>query len=559
MVVSHDTVSVSINGGTIVGKRQPASRDYPKAVDVFYGIPYATVERFQPAVPVNPPVTTLEAHSTRADQPCPTTPQGSPETPLTLNVFRTAPRRGTTAGDAGDDDDRAGVNRGTLPVIVYFHGGAFNFGDPLERDFASLVAWAPTDVLVVTASYRLGVLGFLAGGSDGLGQTANLGLRDQRLAFEWVKHWAGAFGALRDGEVGHHLLCPVPLPSHAKSILESGSPTARSVLSSHHPRPVAQLASLRRHAAARHSETSLVVLPLKDLLDAGLDVWADNEDSVCWPFQPVVDGPGGVVPRPPLALWADFVASGRAEDHSVITGFCSNEGTQFVPVNAATNDEFLSFFHTLIPALSADDLARLETLYPDPTAQASSASASPKASMYANPPGCRHGAQFTRLQTAYGHYAYVCPVLHTAHTLALAGARAVYLYEYAALSSPFAAASHGDQAPVVDHDMALLLHQPGLQAVANAMNSRWITFAAAPDGMLDEALWPPFETPFADGPAAGDGRLLVFGGGNDEAAGGVARGTPVATRTLTDAEKEQCRFWWQKMELSQGMCVRASS
>lgn len=53
------------------------------------------------------------------------------------------------------------------------------FGHPLERDLASLVAWAPRDVLVVAAGYRLGALGFKTGdgGEGDAGAELNLGLR----------------------------------------------------------------------------------------------------------------------------------------------------------------------------------------------------------------------------------------------------------------------------------------------------------------------------------------------------------------------------------------------
>ncbi|PNY27966.1 Carboxylic ester hydrolase [Tolypocladium capitatum] len=537
--MAGDEVSVEVNGGTIVGRHQPASGAYPKALDVFCGIPYAAAARFQPATTVPPPSSgSLRAVEPGPSQPYPTAPHDTAETPLRLDIVRPA---GTGS-------------RRPLPVLVYVHGGGFNFGHPLERDLGALAAWAPVDVLVVSVGYRLGALGFLA---EAGGET-NLGLRDQRTAVEWVREWVGWFGG--DGadlvlmgvsagahSIGHHILSHDPLPFR-KSILESGSPTARSVLAAAHPRPAAQLASLRSQARGK----PLASLPVDDLLEASLMVWADNMASVCWPFQPVVDG--GIIPDAPLKLWDDALRGGRLGDRALITGFCSHEGVSFVPQRAATNAAFLSFFKTLIPSLAPADLAALERLYPDPVAHPSSP--------YANPPQSRsrYGAQFTRLHEAYAHYAYICPVLHTAHSLAAAGAT-VYLYEYAALSAPFFAASHGDQAAVVAHDPALLRGKPGLADAAGAMNARWTRFAASRDGTLDEDLWPRFVSPFGGAGAGGDGqaggKLLVFGDGNDEAAGGLDKGTPVKTRTLTEREMEQCRFWWDRMELSQGMGVRS--
>jgi hypothetical protein len=299
-----------------------------------------------------------------------------------------------------------------------------------------------------------------------------------------------------------------------------------------------------------------------------------NEAAVTWPFQPVIDGPGGLVPDLPLNTWGDMLRSEgggggqRARGLSVITGFCSHEGSSFVPQGADTNAEFRSFFAKLIPSLSAADLDELEKLYPDPVTDPMSPYALVDVEMASGP----KGRQFRRLYEAYGHFAYICPVLHTAHVLSRAGAR-VYVYEYAARSAAYGTASHGDQAIAVTHDLSSLSasapsSKQGLVATAKAMNQRWTEFVASPDGRLSAEQWPAFETPLGsssegdgDGDGDGDGEaiaeavgeLLVFGDGNDEAAGGSARGEPVKTRRLTEREKRQCLFWWERMELSQGM------
>lgn len=99
-----------------------------------------------------------------------------------------------------------------LPVVIYVHGGAFNFGFPLERDLASFVAWGTNQVLVVSISYRLGALGFLAGAPET--QELNLGLRDQRLAVEWVWEWIGEFG----GDAGDITLLGSSAGAHSVSL-----------------------------------------------------------------------------------------------------------------------------------------------------------------------------------------------------------------------------------------------------------------------------------------------------------------------------------------------------
>ncbi len=252
------------------------------------------------------------------------------------------------------------------------------------------------------------------------------------------------------------------------------------------------------------------------------------------------------------------MAAAAPQTVAVITGFCSHEGTTFVPGRAATNADFRAFFAALIPGFSPPDLDALEALYPDPVTD--------PASPYHNPASCRgKGAQYTRLHEAYAHYAYICPVLHTAHMLSSSSSSSslpqpanVYVYEYAAVAGRAPpAAGHGDQASAVAHDAVQLHGRPGLARVAGAMHARWTAFAASPDGTLAEALWPAFQTPF--GGRGGEGRILVFGRGNAErvpgGGGGTGKdeGTAVMERTLTESEMRQCEFWWARMGMSQGM------
>ena len=218
-------VSVEVNGGTIVGRRQPASAEHPKAVDVFYGIPYASAERFQPAEPMPPPTSgTLRAVEPGPSQPFPMAPHDTAESPLRLNIFRPSrapspsnfsPSASQPSPPASKDVSASGTSRADarkLPVLVYIHGGAFNFGHPLERNLAALVAWAPADVLVVSVGYRLGALGFLTGEAEG--RERNLGLRDQRVAVGWVREWVGCFG----GEGADVTLMGVSAGAHSVSL-----------------------------------------------------------------------------------------------------------------------------------------------------------------------------------------------------------------------------------------------------------------------------------------------------------------------------------------------------
>lgn len=80
------------------------------------------------------------------------------------------------------------------PVALWIYGGAFIAGSSNPYDPVHLVA--REQVIIVTANYRTGPLGFvnfasLPGGAD---RESNLGLRDQIAALEWIRDHIAAFG-----------------------------------------------------------------------------------------------------------------------------------------------------------------------------------------------------------------------------------------------------------------------------------------------------------------------------------------------------------------------------
>jgi len=86
---------------------------------------------------------------------------------------------------------------GARPVMVYFHGGAYNSGSGSHPmyDGANLVNQG--DVVVVTVNHRLNAFGYLylpllSGGA--LADSGNAGIWDLVLALEWVRDNAAAFG-----------------------------------------------------------------------------------------------------------------------------------------------------------------------------------------------------------------------------------------------------------------------------------------------------------------------------------------------------------------------------
>lgn len=177
--------------GKVEGRREGG-------VDIWRGIPYAAPPvgslRFAPPEPPQPwSPARLDASRFGPDCwqiPDPLiNPAGDidymSEDCLHLNVF-------TPAGHAARS--RQGVVfSGTkpLPVMVWFHGGAFQMGAARRAEYDGRHL-AERDVVVVTVNYRLGALGFLVSSQDGL--YGNFGLMDQRAALEWVHENIKAFG-----------------------------------------------------------------------------------------------------------------------------------------------------------------------------------------------------------------------------------------------------------------------------------------------------------------------------------------------------------------------------
>lgn len=94
-----------------------------------------------------------------------------------LFVVRQLPRDGLIAG-------------GLMNVVVYIHGGAFQFGAGVH--FGPQYLLDTEDFVYVSFNYRLGPLGFATTGDETL--PGNNGLKDQVAALKWVQRNVAAFG-----------------------------------------------------------------------------------------------------------------------------------------------------------------------------------------------------------------------------------------------------------------------------------------------------------------------------------------------------------------------------
>src|SRR3954453_20061114 len=91
----------------------------------------------------------------------------------------------------------AAPSDGPRPVMVWIHGGAFSAGSSAQPGYAGHALVRAGDVVYVAVTYRLGAFGFTdltRYATDERPIEANLGIRDQVAALEWVRDNIAGFG-----------------------------------------------------------------------------------------------------------------------------------------------------------------------------------------------------------------------------------------------------------------------------------------------------------------------------------------------------------------------------
>ncbi len=181
--------TVTVDGVTIGGTVSTVN----PSVNVYYGIPYATAERWRrphdPAPLSNPLDASNIDHVAVCPQPDSISVHGvtltQSEDCLSLNVFTPAYATPTSK----------------LPVFFWIHGGGLQNGSGVLYDASNLVA--ANNIVVVTINYRLGELGWLAQRAvrarvanefQAVGDAGDYGLMDQQFAMRWVKRHITRFG-----------------------------------------------------------------------------------------------------------------------------------------------------------------------------------------------------------------------------------------------------------------------------------------------------------------------------------------------------------------------------
>lgn len=338
---SAETGVVKLDSGLISGETDGKIR-------IFRGIPYAA-----------PPAGELRWKSPQPPEPWTGIRQ-------TVKFGPSCPQPQESASAAYSEDclslnvwTPAASPQAKLPVMFWIHGGGFNFGGTSlpEYDGKNLAA---EGVVVVTANYRLGPLGFLAhpllDAESASGASGNYGLLDQVAALEWVQRNIAAFGgdpaqvtifgqSAGSRSVSLLLMSPLAQGLFKGAIAESGGPIIGSeYLSPAFNGDKANVGRMGQELARRlGSDQAADVLSdmraksAEEVVKAAACNTSLFADELF--FAPVFDS--WVLPDNPRTA----LAEGRIHAVPVITGSTKNEGALYLlQEKELTRQKYQAFF-----------------------------------------------------------------------------------------------------------------------------------------------------------------------------------------------------------------------
>jgi para-nitrobenzyl esterase len=452
---------VSTSAGRVRGRSEHGNA-------VFRGLPYARPPvgelRFREPQPVTPWDGMREAAEFGPQSPQAVFP-GTPEPPpdpsgewLTLNVWT---------------PDQYGRS---LPVMVWIHGGAYQFGSGGPRYDGA--RFAAAGVVFVSINYRLGMEGF----AQIPGAPANRGLLDAAAALRWVQENIEKFGGdpanvtVFGESAGAGVIAALLAMNAAKGLFKRA--IAQSVPGTFFSAALAGTITEAVAATAGLPATyeALAGTDPMRLVAAQIDVTGRMKEFLNWgavrmtitPFSPVVDGE--VLTRAP---WRALV-SGAARDVELLTGHNQEEYRLFIAADGKlgqiTDDEANTVLDYFAPA--PDGPAGYRKTYQNADA----------------------GGLY---EVAFSDWLFRMPTLHLAQAHAMSGGT-TFLYELTAKApaGPFGAC-HALDIPLLfgtgSEGVAMMLtgSEPPAEFVAlgDLMRREWIRFATC-----GSPGWAPYGT-----------------------------------------------------------------
>ncbi|KAH9970731.1 Alpha/Beta hydrolase protein [Lactifluus volemus] len=374
--------TVQLDSGTFLGTAFNGTNE-------FLGIPYAQPPvgdlRFRRPQALGPYTGTY--HASLFGSPCPqqtsppaTFPSGFPN--ATLQYLQSL----SAISPIPDSEDCLTINviapanigpDAKLPVVVWMYGGGFERGSADVLNGSAIVARSVDlnePVIYVSMNYRVSLFGFLASQEVKDAGVGNLGLRDQRLALEWVQKYICAFGGdptkvLIWGESAGAISAALHMVTNngnpeglfRGAFMQSGSPPSTGDITLGQPF-YDDLVNSTGCSGSSDTLSCLRTVPyatLKAAMDATPSFLGFRSLSLVW--KPRVDG-DFICDNP-----VNLVLQGQVADIPFITGDCDDEGTAFSlsPANLTTTEElgaYLTAFYFQNP--SSDEIDNLLALYP---------------------------------------------------------------------------------------------------------------------------------------------------------------------------------------------------
>ncbi|CAE6495943.1 unnamed protein product [Rhizoctonia solani] len=509
--IKCDTVTVSgPSGVSYLGIRNTTSKQ-----DTFFGIPYA-----------KPPVGALRFKPPQAWAP------GSSKTLVNATTNRSICIQSTPIDYSAVSEDclhlslwRPNNITAKLPVMVWIYGGGFLNGSTLGYPGEGILNTAfqlSKPVVYVAMNYRLGIYGFPPGKQSETAGALNLGLKDQRLALEWVKKNIGLFGGDPDrvmifGESAGAMSVAYQMMykdgEHGgvfrTALMESGAPSTYAALpASYPPRQAVYNFIANATGCALNNFECLRKANGDKLRQANYDVFKIPPNLR--PLDPYPSAVGPTLsPGDPFLTRSpkETIRRGNFTQIPFVCGTNLDEGTIFT-TNPATTEDVVSYLTTQLPGLTfgitnKTIVNQLLDYYP----------ADPSAGSPYNSGNDTFGraAQYKRAASIIGDLVFDAPRRDFLQVATKLGVSAwSYQWAQADLDLPEFGAAHSFELGFVFQDRPEGLSQR-LIDLSVAMIDHWITLAykldpgATSNSIRAGATWPKY---------GGEGKSLQLEAGN---------------------------------------------
>ncbi|KAH9936513.1 sterol esterase [Fomitopsis serialis] len=349
---------------------------------------------------------------------------------LNLNVIKPA------TASAGDN----------LPVLFWIFGGAFEIGDASTYDGSlyverSIALGQP--IIFVAPNYRVNAFGFLASQEVLDANATNLGLRDQRLALQWVNKYISQFGGDPEkvtiwGEsagaysVAAHLVWNDGDTGglFRAGVMESGPPISLGTVAEGQQ----YYDQLVENVGCSGEADTLACLRAVDyvVLQAAIALSPSffSYQSLTLAWEPRIDGQyilrGGM----------KYIQQGLYAKVPVIIGDCYDEGTlfSFANTNITTDEEFLEYVQSnYIPIASDSQIEDLGEAYPSDISEGAPYDTG---LLWALTP------EFKRLASFQGDWLWQAPRRYFLETVSQTQDAWAYLYKRGSVTVPYLGAAH---------------------------------------------------------------------------------------------------------------------